>query len=129
MTLQAPSVGGADAPAEVSVQPAGASADASAHHSEHEVHAGFGGHGGDRRHGYWTLAIGSLGVVFGDIGTSPLYAFQAAMGQAARDPLGDRAAIGVVSLAVWGADPGRDRQIRAVRHARRQQGARAACCR
>ncbi len=55
----------------------------------------------ERGHGYWALAIGSLGVVFGDIGTSPLYAFQAAMGQAARDPLGDRAAIGVVSLAIW----------------------------
>ena len=53
------------------------------------------------RHGYWALAVGSLGVVFGDIGTSPLYAFQAAMGQAARDPLGPGAAIGVVSLALW----------------------------
>jgi KUP system potassium uptake protein len=40
-------------------------------------------------------------VVFGDIGTSPLYAFQAAMGQAAKDPLGPGAALGVVSLALW----------------------------
>jgi KUP system potassium uptake protein len=52
-------------------------------------------------HGYWALAVGSLGVVFGDIGTSPLYAFQAAMGQAAKDPLGPGAALGVVSLALW----------------------------
>ena len=29
------------------------------------------------RSGFWGLAIGSIGVVFGDIGTSPLYAFQA----------------------------------------------------
>src|SRR5579875_1926138 len=54
-----------------------------------------------RGHGYWALAVGSLGVVFGDIGTSPLYAFQAAMGQAAKDPLAPGAAIGVVSLALW----------------------------
>ena len=52
-------------------------------------------------HGYWALAIGSLGVVFGDIGTSPLYAFQVAMTQAARDPVTDRAILGVVSLALW----------------------------
>ncbi|MHB8529221.1 MAG: potassium transporter Kup [Caulobacteraceae bacterium] len=54
-----------------------------------------------RRHGFWGLAIGSLGVVFGDIGTSPLYAFQAAMGQAAKDPVVPSAVIGVVSLALW----------------------------
>jgi KUP system potassium uptake protein len=51
--------------------------------------------------GYWTLAVGSLGVVFGDIGTSPLYAFQAAMGQAAHDPVTGRSVLGVVSLALW----------------------------
>ncbi|HWF77598.1 MAG TPA: KUP/HAK/KT family potassium transporter, partial [Caulobacteraceae bacterium] len=47
------------------------------------------------------LAIGSLGVVFGDIGTSPLYAFHSAMttmeGEAVR-----RADIyGIVGLALW----------------------------
>ena len=56
---------------------------------------------GARGHAYWPLAIGSLGVVFGDIGTSPLYAFQVAMSQAAKDPLTDRAITGVVSLALW----------------------------
>ncbi len=25
--------------------------------------------------GFWPLALGALGVVYGDIGTSPLYAF------------------------------------------------------
>jgi KUP system potassium uptake protein len=25
---------------------------------------------------FWALALGSVGVVFGDIGTSPLYAFK-----------------------------------------------------
>jgi KUP system potassium uptake protein len=35
-------------------------------------------HGADR---FWILALGSIGVVFGDIGTSPLYALQTALGQ------------------------------------------------
>ena len=30
---------------------------------------------------FWILALGSVGVVFGDIGTSPLYALQTALGQ------------------------------------------------
>jgi KUP system potassium uptake protein len=58
---------------------------------------------GQAAHGsrYLALAVGSLGVVFGDIGTSPLYAFRSAMttmeGEAVR-----RADIyGVVSLALW----------------------------
>ncbi|MGH6992108.1 MAG: potassium transporter Kup [Caulobacteraceae bacterium] len=54
-----------------------------------------------RRPGLVGLAIGSVGVVFGDIGTSPLYAFQAAMGQAAKQAVGDETVIGVVSLALW----------------------------
>ena len=29
--------------------------------------------------GFWTLSLGSLGVVYGDIGTSPLYAFREAV--------------------------------------------------
>ncbi|MBP0574396.1 KUP/HAK/KT family potassium transporter, partial [Mycobacterium tuberculosis] len=28
------------------------------------------------RDGFWTLMVGSIGVVFGDIGTSPLYALR-----------------------------------------------------
>jgi len=32
--------------------------------------------------GFAALAVGSIGVVFGDIGTSPLYAFKAAMDEA-----------------------------------------------
>ncbi|WP_420093597.1 KUP/HAK/KT family potassium transporter [Legionella maceachernii] len=28
----------------------------------------------------WTLALGALGVVFGDIGTSPLYALRETLG-------------------------------------------------
>ena len=55
-----------------------------------------------RRHaGFWGLAVGSVGVVFGDIGTSPLYAFNAAIGQATKDKLTHDAVLGVVSLAIW----------------------------
>ena len=40
---------------------------------------------------FWKLALGSVGVVYGDIGTSPLYALREALHGAARDGiLGDR---------------------------------------
>jgi KUP system potassium uptake protein len=51
--------------------------------------------------GFWALAIGSVGVVFGDIGTSPLYAFRLALQQAAHDTVVASSIIGVVSLALW----------------------------
>ena len=34
--------------------------------------------------GFWALAIGAIGVVFGDIGTSPLYAMREALAHAQR---------------------------------------------
>ena len=34
--------------------------------------------------GFWSLTLGSIGVVFGDIGTSPLYAFREAVAAAAQ---------------------------------------------
>ena len=43
----------------------------------------YGGEG-DLTHSsgrFWVLTLGSIGVVFGDIGTSPLYALQTALGQ------------------------------------------------
>ncbi len=47
---------------------------------------------------FWALALGSVGVVFGDIGTSPLYAFREALRQAgAFQP---ETIMGVVSLAL-----------------------------
>ena len=51
---------------------------------------------GDR---FWPLALGSLGVVYGDIGTSPLYAFREALAQAGS--VTQPAVLGVVSLALW----------------------------
>src|ERR1700760_4283735 len=48
----------------------------------------------------WVLTLGSIGVVFGDIGTSPLYSLQTALGQF-KGPLGAPEIIGVVSLIIW----------------------------
>lgn len=52
---------------------------------------------------FWTLALGSIGVVYGDIGTSPLYAFREAMSAASGGHGGvDRMnVLGVVSLILW----------------------------
>ena len=47
------------------------------------------------------LAIGAVGVVFGDIGTSPLYAFREALNQAAPTGIGEAEIMGVLSLALW----------------------------
>lgn len=52
--------------------------------------------------GFWTLAIGSVGVVYGDIGTSPLYALRESVvaasggGAVTRDMI-----VGVLSLILW----------------------------
>jgi len=54
------------------------------------------------KHSIAALTIGAIGVVFGDIGTSPLYAFREALHHSA--PLGgiqDTAIFGVLSLALW----------------------------
>jgi KUP system potassium uptake protein len=49
---------------------------------------------------FWPLAIGSVGVVFGDIGTSPLYAFRDALTQTG-EPMSTASVLGVTSLALW----------------------------
>src|SRR4030081_503836 len=47
---------------------------------------------------FWALTLGSIGVVYGDIGTSPLYAFREAVTAAsAGGPLTRAAVVGVVS--------------------------------
>lgn len=47
------------------------------------------------------LTLGAIGVVYGDIGTSPLYAFREALGQAAQDGIDRAEILGVLSLALW----------------------------
>ena len=50
----------------------------------------------------WTATIGALGVVYGDIGTSPLYALKEAAKAAAHGgPVTSEAILGVVSLILW----------------------------
>lgn len=53
------------------------------------------------QHSVAALTIGAIGVVFGDIGTSPLYAFREALGQAASDGLIREEILGVMSLMIW----------------------------
>ncbi|MDG2529900.1 potassium transporter Kup [Caulobacter endophyticus] len=62
--------------------------------------AGSNGHG-PKGHGTFALALGSVGVVFGDIGTSPLYAFKEALHASAADGVTRAEILGVVSLALW----------------------------
>src|SRR5215467_5367737 len=50
----------------------------------------------------WPLALGSVGVVYGDIGTSPLYAFrEAAAAAAGAGPITREVVLGVLSLILW----------------------------
>ena len=51
---------------------------------------------------FWTLTIGSVGVVYGDIGTSPLYALRESLNAArAGDPFTPDMVYGVLSLMIW----------------------------
>ena len=51
---------------------------------------------------FWKLTLGSIGVVYGDIGTSPLYAFREAAKAAAAGGAVDREIVlGVLSLILW----------------------------
>ncbi|MEO8812468.1 MAG: KUP/HAK/KT family potassium transporter, partial [Caulobacteraceae bacterium] len=45
--------------------------------------------------------LGSMGVVFGDIGTSPIYGFKTAISQAGRGAVGEAVVLGIVSLVLW----------------------------
>src|SRR5213595_1229976 len=53
--------------------------------------------------GFWGLMLGSIGVVYGDIGTSPLYAMResvlAAVG--AGNPASEPVVLGILSLVIW----------------------------
>ena len=54
--------------------------------------------------GRWGLTLGSIGVVYGDIGTSPLYAVRVALEAATGPAHGDVTritVIGVLSLIIW----------------------------
>jgi KUP system potassium uptake protein len=58
-----------------------------------------GGENGHHASGpFLGLAVGSVGVVFGDIGTSPLYALRESLHHAAGDGVTRAEVIGIVSL-------------------------------
>jgi KUP system potassium uptake protein len=61
---------------------------------------GHRGHIPGTRRTFLGLALGSVGVVFGDIGTSPLYAMREAL-HFVRPNEGALAVYGVVSLVIW----------------------------
>jgi KUP system potassium uptake protein len=66
---------------------------AAAHNAEHGP--------SDQRH-VWALALAAVGVVFGDIGTSPLYAMREAVKAATQAGAGGpEAVLGILSLMVW----------------------------
>jgi KUP system potassium uptake protein len=65
--------------------------------------------GGDPNHGHghshdamWKLAVGAIGIVFGDIGTSPLYAFRETFANEHHVlPLDTPHIMGAISLMFW----------------------------
>ncbi len=51
---------------------------------------------------FYAMALGSVGVVYGDIGTSPLYAFrEAATAAAESGPITRDIVLGVLSMILW----------------------------
>jgi KUP system potassium uptake protein len=52
---------------------------------------------------FWALVLGSIGVVYGDIGTSPLYAVRESVHAAvgAGNPATETAVFGILSLIIW----------------------------
>jgi len=71
---------------EVSIPPAAAAPDASAPHPKPAFRA---------------MALGCVGVVYGDIGTSPLYALRESLAHAKATGLTEAGVIGTVSLLIW----------------------------
>nr|WP_233136692.1 potassium transporter Kup [Agrobacterium vaccinii] len=51
--------------------------------------------------GLFAAMLGSIGVVYGDIGTSPLYAFREALKPISHDGLTEAEVIGLISLMIW----------------------------
>jgi KUP system potassium uptake protein len=86
-----------DMPSSVTVSSSDHPAANPAHaHSAADHHPAFVHHAGSP----WFLALTALGVVFGDIGTSPLYAFQVALSGLGHAPA-PADVLGIVSLILW----------------------------
>ena len=52
-------------------------------------------------HGFAAMTLGAFGVVFGDIGTSPLYSMREALHHARTSASVELSVLGVVSLVIW----------------------------
>jgi KUP system potassium uptake protein len=50
---------------------------------------------------HWPLALSALGVVYGDIGTSPLYALRESLGELYEIPVAPDNILGILSLIFW----------------------------
>ena len=71
-------------------------------HGNTDNHLGDGHHRSSGAMAFWALVIGSLGVVYGDIGTSPLYVFRTAIASATGGDIGfEENVIGILSLILW----------------------------
>ncbi len=55
----------------------------------------------DSKSSIWALALGALGIVFGDIGTSPLYALRECFGGEHSLPVINENVLGILSLIFW----------------------------
>lgn len=63
---------------------------------DHDIHTDE-----TRKHGVAALTLGAIGVVYGDIGTSPIYAFREALkATGAADPA-EAEVLGILSLLIW----------------------------
>ena len=55
----------------------------------------------EKKESFTALALGSIGVVYGDIGTSPLYALRESLAHSKAIGITDHRVIGTVSLLIW----------------------------
>jgi KUP system potassium uptake protein len=83
-----------------SLASAAAEASRSTELADHSHSEGATGHGHSHGGSIAKLALGALGIVYGDIGTSPLYAFKEAF-HGHHLEVTNKGAIGAASLAVW----------------------------
>ena len=79
-----------------------------------------------RRQSLAALTLGAIGVVYGDIGTSPLYTMKEIFSPGVGVPLDAPHIVGAVSTIFWALMFGGDAEVRAADPARRQPAARAA---
>ncbi len=63
--------------------------------------AGSAGVAAEKKESFAALALGSIGVVYGDIGTSPLYALRESLVHSKAIGVTDHNVIGTVSLLIW----------------------------